>query len=221
MNSRENESAWNALFSSLAFAEKAAADECRKIAKYFRESGQLKLADEYDGLVDEENRHHDLALSVTKETVPLTTRAAIVYDGGYFTANGPILERLMSVHFVFEPSALAFLGYVSSHSEELFDDQEWATQITRAFNQILRDEVSHVINGGDVIKKFWNEATAEERDIALRTMRKHRAFLKAGLNSFFKDDDKKTISKMLSRFDFYFEKCVKGVCHEFTEKAAS
>jgi hypothetical protein len=78
MNSSSVTSAWNALFSSLAFAEKAAANECLKVAKRFRDDGLNDLADEYDGLAVEENRHHDLALSVAREIVPLTERASLI-----------------------------------------------------------------------------------------------------------------------------------------------
>ena len=52
---------WNALFSSLAFAEKAAAKECLKIAQRFRSQGLIALADEYERLSVEENNHHELA----------------------------------------------------------------------------------------------------------------------------------------------------------------
>ena len=223
MNSKSVSHSWNALFSSLAFAEKAAANECLKIAKRFREDGLNDLADEYEGLADEENQHHNLALSVARKIVPLTERAGTVYDGGFFSRDGSVLERLMSVHFVFEPSALAFLGYISRHSRDLFEDRQWADQITKAFNQILRDEVHHVQNGGVVIKRFWSSATDQEKKVALKTMRKHRAFLKAGLLSFFSQIEikKEVVSKMLERFDFYYEKSVKGVFDGEPAKAAS
>lgn len=223
MNSNSITNAWNALFSSLAFAEKAAANECLKVAKRFREDGLNDLAEEYEGLAVEENRHHDLALSVAREIIPLTERASTIYDGGFFSQNGSVLERLMSVHFVFEPSALAFLGYISRHSRELFEDREWADQITKAFNQILRDEVHHVQDGGLVIKRFWSLATDQEKKVAIKTMRKHRAFLKAGLQSFFSQVEvkKEVVSKMLERFDFYYEKTVKGVFDAEPAKAAS
>jgi hypothetical protein len=223
MNSSSVTSAWNALFSSLAFAEKAAANECLKVAKRFRDDGLNDLADEYDGLAVEENRHHDLALSVAREIVPLTERASLIYAGGFFSKNGSVLERLMSVHFVFEPSALAFLGYISRHSHDLFEDRQWADQITKAFNQILRDEVHHVQDGGLMIKRFWSTATDKEKEVALKTMRRHRAFLKAGLLSFFSQVEikKEVVFKMLERFDFYYEKSVKGVFDAEPAKAAS
>ena len=213
INRAETTHGWNALFSSLAFAEKAAANECLKIAQRFHSQGLTALADEYEKLAVEESRHHELALSVAREIVPLTPCAENIYEGRFFSPNGSVLEHLMSVHFVFEPSALAFLGYIASHSHELISDSEWADQITTAFKQIVYDEVDHVYSGGKLIKTFWDRATPEEQKIALKTMRKHRAFLKAGLLSFFpKDSDQRpVILKMLQRFDFYFEKAMKGV----------
>ena len=215
--------AWNALFSSLAFAEKAAANECLKVAERFRSDGLDDLAKEYEQLASEENRHHELALSVAREIVPITDRAKFIYDGGFFTENGPVIERLMSVHFVFEPSALAFLGYISSHARELIEDTEWADQITKAFNQILKDEVRHVTDGGELIKRFWANASFEERKTALKTMRKHRAFLKAGLISFFGEEaiEKYFLSKMLGRFDFYYERATGGVLNGNQAQVAS
>ena len=223
INRAENTHGWNALFSSLAFAEKAAADECLKIAQRFRSQGLAVLAEEYEQLAVEETRHHELAISVAREIVPLTPCAETIYAGEFFTSGGPVLERLMSVHFVFEPSALAFLGYIASHSHELISDTEWADQITDAFKQIVFDEVDHVYTGGKLIKTFWARATPEERKIALKTMRKHRAFLKAGLLSFFpKNSVQRPVAlKMLQRFDFYYEKAMKGVRDAEPTKIAS
>jgi hypothetical protein len=209
----ENINAWNSLFSSLAFAEKAAANECLRIAQKFRSIGLNHLSDEYEHLAVEENHHHELALSITKEIIPLTKRAEVIYEGGFFSENSSVLERLMSVHFVFEPSALAFLGYIVSHSNELIQDQDWKNQITKAFKEILFDEVNHVQTGGELIKKIWKTSKPDEREAALKTMRKHRAFLKAGLLSFFPKDSEQRphILKMLQRFDFYYERSIKGV----------
>jgi len=213
MNKDLSISRWNALFSSLAFAEKAAADECKKIAKIFRFSGQVALAERYEGLSIEEATHHELALSVTKNIVPLTARAKLIYDGGLFSVNASVLERLMSVHLVFEPSALAFLGYVARHSNELISDSDWAAEVSTAFKQIVYDEVDHVYSGVELIAHLWKLSTPSEQYDALKTMKKHRAFLKAGLLSFFTTDpvERPAILKMLQRFDFYFEKAMKGV----------
>jgi len=223
MNNLNGTEGWNALFSSLAFAEKAAANECLKIAHRFRSQGLIALAVEYEKLSVEENHHHELALSITRKIVPLTPCAETIYEGGFFTSNGPIIERLMSVHFVFEPSALAFLGYFARHAHELISDSEWADQISTAFKSIVYDEVNHVASGSEVIKKFWALSTTEEQNIALKTMKKHRAFLKAGLLSFFPKDSEQrpAILQMLQRFDFYFEKAVKGVLHAEPTQIAS
>ena len=214
---------WNALFSSLAFAEKAAAKECLKIAQRFRSQGLIGLADEYERLSVEENNHHELALSVTKRVVPLTPCAENIYEGGFFSPNAPIIERLMSVHFVFEPAALAFLGYVARHSNELISDSEWADQVSNAFKQIVYDEVNHVSSGSELIRKFWLRSTLEEQAVALKTMKKHRAFLKAGLLSFFPKDSEQrpAILKMLQRYDFYYKKVLKGLLHAESTQIAS
>ena len=217
-----NES-WNALFSSLALAEKAAANECQKIADQFRAEGNESLAAEYDALVLEENHHGALAGSVVKNLIPITDRAAAVYNGEFFSENASALERLTSVHLVFEPSALAFLGYVSAHSHELISDRTWAKEISSAFNKIIKDEVSHVADGANLIRQFWNSATEEERQCSLKTMRKHRAFLKAGLQSFFKNKNSKPefVQTMLNRFDFYYERALKGAFYEEAAQVAS
>ena len=218
-----DENSWNALFSSLALAEKAAANECQKISDQFLSEGKFDLAKEYEDLVYEEFRHCELAFSVARKIVPITSRARAVYNGELFTAHASILERMASVHLVFEPAALAFLGYVSAHSKELIADEKWAKQITSAFNQILRDEVSHVMNGSKAIQKFWSNASEQEKKASLRTMKKHRAFLKAGLRSFFKDNDNQKIflKTMLDRFDFYYERALKGGFHEEPTQVAS
>jgi uncharacterized ferritin-like protein (DUF455 family) len=214
---------WNALFSSLALAEKAAANECQKISDQFSREGLVDLANEYEDLAYEEIRHCELAHSVARKIVPITARAKSVYSGELFTKDASVLERMTSVHLVFEPAALAFLGYVSSHSKSLVADEKWAKEITTAFNQILRDEVSHVMNGSKAIQKFWSVANDEEKVASLRTMKKHRAFLIAGLKSFFKNNDSKKefVKTMLDRFDFYYERALKGAFHEESTKVAS
>ena len=131
----ENKRAWNAFFASLALAEKAAADECRRVAAKIRESGESDLADEYESLAQEEEKHHELAASVCREQIPITDRAAAIYAGKYFSENASVIERLVSVHFVFEPSALAFLGYSAKASDNLIPDSRSA-QITNSFREI-------------------------------------------------------------------------------------
>lgn len=222
-DSASDEMSWNALFSSLALAEKAAANECQKISDQFLKEGKLELAKEYEDLVYEEFRHCELAYSVARKIVPITPKARVIYNGELFSKNASTLERMASVHLIFEPAALAFLGYVSSHSKELIQDEKWASEITRAFNCILRDEVSHVLNGSKTIREFWKNASFEEKRTSLKTMKKHRAFLKAGLKSFFKNNESKKefLTTMLNRFDFYYEKALKGAFYEESTKAAS
>ncbi len=207
---------WNALFKSLAAAEAAAANECLKIATQFRDSGHSKLQKTYERLANEEIEHSKLAMSIVRGPASITDQAKKVYEGCYFSSNASILERLVSVHLVFEPSALAFLGFISTHSKELIDDPQWASEITKAFNRVLKDEVNHVFSGAKLIKDVWSEAAEIERRQSMKTLRKHRAFLKVGLASFFKpyEGDREFVSKMLNRFDFYFNRATKGVLNE-------
>ncbi len=222
MESKQTDQVWNALFSSLALAEEAAARECRKVAARFIANDQPDRASEYLGLADEEDQHHRLALSVAREFIPITDRAKIIYAGGYFTDDGSVLECLMSVHLVFEPSALAFLGFIARNANKLIQDKTWASEIQNAFGLILRDEVSHVINGCETIRQVWNEASRDDKKLALKTMRKHRAFLKAGLRSVLKDGvERSVIDSMLRRFDFYCKKSLKGVLDGETIQASA
>ena len=117
------------------------------------------------------------------------------------------------IHLVFEPSALAFLGYLYQESKSLFADALLVQRIEKNFSLILRDEVNHVNEGSKIVAELWAAAPTSERRTCLKSIRRHRAFLVAGLKSFFKDDPEALahLTPMLIRFESHYSRAVKGV----------
>jgi uncharacterized ferritin-like protein (DUF455 family) len=204
---------WNAFFSSLALAEKAAAEQCHLISKHYAREGNAALADEYAQLFEEETTHFQLASAVCLEAVEASNTAKAVYAGGLLSKNPSILERMAVIHLVFEPAALAFLGYLYQESKSLFTDALLVKRIERNFALILRDEVNHVNEGSKIVANLWAAAPAGEHRACLKSIRRHRAFLVAGLKSFFKDDPEARVylTPMLDRFESHYSRAVKGV----------
>ena len=214
---RDFDQALNAFLVSLAFAEKAAAEQCKIISEQFEEAKEPELAEKYRSFMQEEQEHFERVQAVCKNMdVPISDRAEEAYRGGFMTSVCGPLERMVAVHLAFEPSALAFLGYLANSIHSLTDDAPWANRIESAFREILREEISHVYSGRDLIRPLWEKASASEKKAILKTVRKQRAFLKAGLPSFFKafNGSKEFLSDMLARFDFYFDKHSKDLIYE-------
>jgi uncharacterized ferritin-like protein (DUF455 family) len=205
---------WNALFSSLAFSEEAAAVVCNEIAINLEKNGLTELAKKYRETLNEELNHFRLLKEVCEpvEVPPPTARD--VYAGKFFLTRSN-LELMSLVHLVFEPSALAFLGYLKTNAHKILpDNHEWQARVQRNFSEILRDEVSHVHEGRSFVLAALATASDEEKALTKKSMRKHRAFIKAGLASFFRDMEGGApvfITDMLSRFDFYFHKTMEGI----------
>lgn len=209
----EAQECWNAFFSSLAFAEQAAGEQCRAIATDLQKQGDPSLAALYTELAAEEDRHFALVKRVCQKLEEPSGTARRVYSGEWMSEAPSTIERMACVHLVFEPAALAFLGYLHAHSEEVIIDPIWSKTIRESFSNILRDEVEHVYLGKEWIRAALVSATPEDIRKTRKSIRRHRAFLIAGLKSYFKHMSKepKCVAIMLSRFNFYFEKSMQGV----------
>lgn len=177
---------WNAFFSSLACAEQAAAVQCERIAEGFEARGDLNLASRYREYAGEERGHFRIVSAVCREFHDPTARARQAYDGGLMNPDPSILERLAVVHIGFEPSALAYLGYLFRYADELLGEARWASEIKAGFGAILREEVTHIHFGKNVILSEWAAASPGTQATVLKALRRHRAFLSLGLGSFFR-----------------------------------
>lgn len=199
---------WNAFFSSLAFAEKAAADQCALIAKTFRAQGNNEYAEIYEQFHREETGHFEMVKSLVDGELTTTEKAKMVYDGHLLTDKNCIIERLAAVHLAFEPSALAFLGHIYVNSEKYFADPVKAKKVKELFGTIIREEVNHIFSGKDLIKKLLKQANSEIKNKNVkRSLRLHKAFLSLGLKTFFDDasETKKHIDNMLLSYDAKFD----------------
>lgn len=199
---------WNAFFSSLAFAEKAAADQCALISKYFRDQGKNDLADIYEQFHKEEVGHYEMVKTLVDGELTATEKAKKVYNGHLLTDENCIIERLAAVHLAFEPSALAFLGHIYVNAERYFEDQEKAKKVKNLFGTIIREEVNHIFSGKDLIKQLLKEANSEIKNRNVRrSLKLHKAFLSLGLKTFFDEhsETKQHIDAMLSNYDTKFE----------------
>ena len=203
---------WNLFFSSLAHAEKAAANQCRKISTLL-ESTDHSLADKYSGFALDEDQHFALAKDICQPLEVPTEMAQKVYRGDLMTDNASILERTAIIHLVFEPSALAFLGMLKQNVYLFAEDEKFAARVEKCFGDILRDEVGHVYEGKLLVQERLRHSSEREIRETKRSIRRHRAFLKVGLKSFFSNSPNLNpfLEQMLSRFEFYFEKSYAGV----------
>lgn len=176
---------WDRFFSSLAFAEKAAAEQCELIAEAYGARGDRAHEAIYRGYAKEEREHFELVSRVCRDDVPPPERAMAVYRGELLSPTPSLAERLATVHLGFEPSALAFLGHFYENAHRILADQERVREVRSAFREILRDEVTHVYQGRKCFELEWQRADATEKAEVLRSLRRHRAFLRLGLKSFF------------------------------------
>jgi uncharacterized ferritin-like protein (DUF455 family) len=198
----KTEENWNQFFSRLAHAEQAAAEQCQVISKMFSERGQLALAKQYDEFAKDEAAHFALVSKICKPLQSSPTAAVRVYSGSLMNKTTNPLERMASVHLVFEPSALAFLGFFHQNAKALMQDKSWADDIKQSFREILQDEVGHVSTGASLVKSMLKLATPEEISITKRAMRKTRTFIIAGIKEMFKDTPNADtfVKPMLARF---------------------
>jgi uncharacterized ferritin-like protein (DUF455 family) len=213
VNTELSNGQWNLFFSSLAHAEKAAADQCRVISKKFATAGNVRLSSKYVALATDEDSHFTLAEQLCMPLESPSLIAQRVYRGELMSSDASVLERMSIIHLVFEPSALAFLGLLRQHADQISTDPKVIDRIERCLGEILKDEVSHVYEGRTLVEEQLEHSTPAEIKKTKRSIRRHRAFLIAGLKSFFKPspDSSPVVQQMLSKFAFYFEKSNKGV----------
>ena len=184
---RSQERQWKQFCSSLAFAEKAAAEQCELIADAYSARGDRKSEMTYRKYAEEEREHFSLVSGICREVITPPLRAIQVYQWALLSASAGLAERLATLHLGFEPSALAFLGYFYRNAHELLDDKEWAHEAQSVFRKILRDEVTHVQVGKECFEQEWERSSLIEKKEILRSLRRHRAFLSLGLKSFFRN----------------------------------
>lgn len=207
---------WNAFFSSLAYAEKAAAEQCDLISKKFTEIGNHEMAKVYEQFREEEVGHFEMVKSLVDGELITTEKAKKVYGGHLLTDKDCIIERLAAVHLAFEPSALAFLGHIYVNADKYFTDADKAEKIKNTFGTIIREEVNHIFSGKDLIKKLLVEANSETKiKNVKRTLKLHKAFLSLGLKTFFEENSetKEHLDAMLSNYNVKYENISSDVCN--------
>lgn len=204
---------WDIFFSKLAHAENGAAIQCRQIAQLYKEQGNSSQSKKYLDLASEEEQHFSIIKSITENMIALDCTSEKVYEGNYMSKTRNPLEKMASVHLVFEPAALAFLGYIYQNFEKINVDLNKSRKIRDALALVLRDEVSHVYEGKSDIKSLIKSSTKNEIDLAKRAMRKHKAFIIVGMKKVFEksDESKKHLYEMLNRFEFFSNKAAEGI----------
>lgn len=177
-------SAWDRFFSSLHFAEVAAAEQCELASRRFAAMGDSRAA-AYSEFSSQEYRHAKLARELVGELTTPEPRAKAIYAGSLLSGIADPIEPLAVIHLAFEPAALAYLGTAVNRAAELFGSR---ARLARALlADILRDETRHVREGAAVIRADIASADDSRRRRLHATVRRHRAFLKAGLSGFFSE----------------------------------
>lgn len=205
---------WNRFFSSLAFAERAAAEQCELIAAAYDSRQDRAGAETYREYAGEERRHFELARRACRSLISPPPRAEQAYAGALMSAEPSLAERLAVVHLAFEPSALAFLGHLYRNAESLLRDAAWARSVRESFGTILREEVTHTYQGRATLIREWEKETLHGRKTILGSLRRHRAFLCLGLQSFFggsRDAPPGFVRSMLRDYDARYSKFSRGI----------
>lgn len=207
---------WNALFSSLYLAELAAAKQAEYAAAEFYKLGNVEAAGFYQRMAEEERSHAVIVQSMISEFIPPPQISYDVYDGKRCKTSGDanLAERLSIVHMVFEPSALAFLSFVKAEAENVFES-DWAKIITDGCTSILWDESRHIRTGKEMIAPLLAELSDSELDLVKSGMKSHKAFLSAGIRTFFRGSAFSSLPKILNdRYDFSFRNAANGVIND-------
>lgn len=204
---------WDMFFSKLAHAESGAAIQCKQIAQLYKEQGNSSQSKKYLELASEEEQHFSIIKSITENMIALDRTSEKVYEGNYMSKTRNPLEKMASVHLVFEPAALAFLGYIYQNYEKINADFNKSIKIRDALALVLRDEVSHVYEGKCDIKTLIKSSNKNDIDLTKRAMRKHKAFIVVGMKKVFEktEESKKHLNEMLNRFEFYSDKAAEGI----------
>lgn len=205
---------WNKFFSSLAFAELAAATECDFIAKHFSDSGEVEMQTQYEKFAEDERAHFKLVLGATPKVTSPPQRALSVYAGALYSPKASVLEHMAVVHMAFEPAALAYLGFLYRNAFEVIENSSFADRVQRACRAILKDEANHVVIGRHSFEKKLRDKSLAPT--IFRSLKRHESFLKLGLKSFFSGLDRQPdfIKPMVQDYGKRFQSAVEGVFSE-------
>ena len=204
------QTAWDRYFSGLSASEFAAGHQCHLIAKEFETLGRKDLAARYYQFAIEEEDHGRLGGAMGSRAYPLTPTAIEVFKGEQLENGHVLSNRLMVIHSVFEPSALAILGFLNQNADDLFD--RYRANIVKACTaSVLRDEVGHVLDGAKLIKELIDDGTLPKPSVeTVACMKFHLAFVKSGFRSFFADvpEYRTTLHQIHAKFDNYVKQSV-------------
>lgn len=178
----EPTSAWDRFFSSLHFAEVAAAEQCELASKRFAARGESH-ASAYAEFAAQERRHAALARELCGALSAPLPRATAVYSGSLLSGVPDPIEPLAVIHLAFEPAALGYLGLAVNRARDLFGSR--ARLAKALLGDILRDETRHVAEGASFVREALSGAGPSRKRRLHAVVRRHRAFLKAGLAGFF------------------------------------
>lgn len=202
--------AWDRYFSGLSASEFAAGHQSHLIAHEFEKLGRKDLADRYYQFSIEEEDHGRLGAAMGTKQYPLTSKAREVFKGDLLEKGHVLSNRLMVIHSVFEPSALAILGFLNQNADDIFERYR-ANVVKACTASVLRDEVGHVLDGAKLIKELIDEGTLPKpTSDTIACMKFHLAFVKAGFRSFFSDipSYKSTLNQINNKFDNYVKQSV-------------
>jgi hypothetical protein len=209
-HSQSLQTAWDRYFSGLSASEFAAGRQCHLIASEFEKLGRNDLAKMYYQFAIEEEDHGRLGGAMGSRAYPLTETAQEVFKGKQLESGHVLSNRLMVIHSVFEPSALAILGFLNQNADEIFD--RYRANIVKACTaSVLRDEVGHVLDGAKLIKELIDDGTLPKPSAeTVACMKFHLAFVKSGFRSFFSDVPgyRTTINQIHAKFDNYVKQSV-------------
>lgn len=210
---------WNEFFLDLAEAEYAASREALWISTVFQNAGETKLSEKYGTIAEEERKHGDLMTGLSEGPMQSKARASQEILSGSRCSfeqcqDNALLERLVLVHLVFEPSALAILSFIVRNTKEFFNPGR-AKRVKQDLCEILMDESKHIKESLDLIQVLWANAEDDVRKSIDQSVGRHRSFIKAGIRTTFsKQGPMKFLGRELtSRFDFSFQQTTRGVIY--------
>lgn len=208
--SQSLQTAWDRYFSGLSASEFAAGHQCHLIASEFEKLGRKNLAKMYYQFAIEEEDHGRLGGAMGSKAYPLTQTANEVFKGKQLEIGHVLSNRLMVIHSVFEPSALAILGFLNQNADDIFE--RYRANIVKACTaSVLRDEVGHVLDGAKLIKELIDDGTLPKPSAeTVACMKFHLAFVKSGFRSFFSEVPgyRTTLNQIHAKFDNYVKQSV-------------
>jgi len=202
---------WSRFLTSLARAERAAAEQCDLIAIEMDRIGRPELAETYREIGCEEREHIKMVQHLCRETTDLPARAEAAYQGKYLSSDPTLVERMAVFHLAFEISALAFLGYLYSRVEKHFHDKDWAREVRQTCAEILKQEVGHVSAGKAMVLDLLSREDEATRQTVAKSLRRHYTFLRVGLKSFFDQTDHPFLQEMTKNYERHYHRAIEGV----------